>query len=237
MPLYKVKKGDCIGSIAYSHGLTWEKVWNHPNNAKLKQVRDPNLLLPGDQVFVPPLELRHESVSTDQRHSFKVKDTPAMLHLRLVDIDYTPRAGVDYTLNVDGQFLEGTTDSDGCIDESILPNAEKVILVVHPPSSEQEDDRDEQVYTGPSTQTPTTTQQEKTTEEYEIFLGNIDPASEIVGIQERLINLGYELVEPSGELDEPTQNALRHLQEQRNLEVTGTLDDATKQELEDLHRS
>jgi hypothetical protein len=237
MPLYTVKKGDCIDSIAYSHGLTWEQVWNHPDNSGLSQQRDPNVLLPGDQVFVPPLKKGYESAATEQRHRYRLKDTPAMLHLRLVDDENEPRAGIDYTLNVNGHFIEGRTDDDGCIDESIRPNTGKVILTVRPPPPEQDDDQDDQVYTGPPTQNSTSMQQQEAVEEYEIQLGAIDPASEIVGIQERLHNLGYELVEPSGELDQPTQNALRHFQGRNKLEVTGILDDATKQKLEEIHRS
>jgi hypothetical protein len=237
MPLYRAKQGDCIGSIAYSHGLTWEKVWNHPNNAKLKEQRDPNLLFPGDEIFLPPLDRRTESVSTDQRHRFKVKDVPAKLHLRLVDIDDTTRAGLDYTINVDGRFFDGKTDNNGCIDVSIPPNAKKAILTVRPPCAAQEDEADEQVYTGPPVHMLATAQPPPVIEQYEIWLGSVDPADEIVGIQERLINLGYDLVKPNGALDEPTQSALRHLQKQRNLDVTETMDDATRRELEKLHGS
>lgn len=236
--IYKVKDGDCIGSIAYSHGLNWEKIWNHPENAKIKEERDPSLLLPGDQIFIPDPELKHESVATDQRHRFKIKDVPAMLYLCLIDSDNNPRANLDYTLNVDGKFIEGTTDSNGCIDESISPSAKKAILTVYAPrGGGQEKDSDEQVYTDPLKQMDVNLQMSTTVEEYEILIGNVDPTSEIIGVQERLINLGYELVEPTGEMDEQTQIALRQLQIQCNLEVTGRLDDVTQQKLENLHCS
>lgn len=237
MPLYQVKKGDCIGSIASAHGLTWQKIWDHPENADLKQRRDPNILKPGDRLFIPDRETKEESVVTGQRHRFKVKDVPAMLHLRLVDGENNPRAGLNYTINVDGLALEGTTDDDGCIDESIPPNAKKAILTVHPPAPDTQEEQDDQVFTGPSGQTTSDTQQAAPREEYEIHLGSVDPADEVAGIQQRLVNLGYELVRPSGHLDEPTRNALMQIQKQRNMDVTGTLDDATRQAIEDLHGS
>ena len=68
MPInYQVKQGDCISSIAFEHGFFGDTIWNHPNNKDLKTKRqDPNILMPGDMVFVPDKRLKEVSESTNQ---------------------------------------------------------------------------------------------------------------------------------------------------------------------------
>ena len=78
---------------------------------------------------------------------------------------------------------------------------------------------------------------EQDTEEYEIELGVQDPASEVRGLQERLLNLGYRLDRVTGVYDEDTRAAVRAFQQRHDLAETGVYDDDTKTKLEDLHRS
>ena len=106
MPEYTVRQGDSIASIAYQHGFHWETIWNHPNNAELKQRRkDPNILHPGDVVFIPEKAEKQESASTGQRHRFRVKGAPQSLRMRLLDNDDEPRSGVSYILEIDGNLI------------------------------------------------------------------------------------------------------------------------------------
>jgi hypothetical protein len=61
---------------------------NHPENASLRQLRkDPNVLYPGDEIFVPERTERLESCATDQSHKFNEEDTGAKVKLRLLDAD------------------------------------------------------------------------------------------------------------------------------------------------------
>ena len=130
MPEYTVKHGDCISSIAHKYGLFWEKVWDHPNNTQLKESRkDPNILYPGDVVFVPDKEEKEESGATEQRHRFRKKGVPALLRL-IVEIEGEPIANAQYTLEVDGKLYSGETDEDGILEVGIEPNAKRGHLTV-----------------------------------------------------------------------------------------------------------
>jgi hypothetical protein len=207
MPEYIVKQGDCISSIAQKHGLFWDKIWNHPKNAKLQETRkDPNVLSPGDVVFVPDKDEREESGATEQRHRFRKKGVPAKLRLQIMEDDQ-PRSNVPYTLVIDGQILKGTTDGNGKIEHSIPPQAKKGVLIL-------END------------TPIPLQ-----------LGHIDPIDTISGVQQRLLNLGFDCGGVNGNLTSETKKALKEFQEAYGLTASGELDPATKDKLLEKHGS
>nr|WP_255216649.1 peptidoglycan-binding domain-containing protein [Pseudenhygromyxa sp. WMMC2535] len=67
------------------------------------------------------------------------------------------------------------------------------------------------------------------------MFGHLDPATELSGVQQRLVNLGYTCHDPAGELGESTQEALRAFQRTHDLEVSGELDDDTRARLIELH--
>lgn len=164
MPMHTVAQGECTGSIAAAHGFSWETVWNHPQNEALRQKRkDPNVLYPGDEIFVPPVELRKESRPTGKRHSFVKKVTEAKLSVRLLDQD-KPRANVPYTLVVDGISMSGVTDGDGFVKHVIPSHAQQGRLSV-----------------GAGT----------TKDVYEFQFGTVDPIETEEGVRGRLMNLGF----------------------------------------------
>jgi len=207
MPDYVVKQGDCISSIAQRNGLFPDKVWNHPKNAKLKEKRkDANILYPGDMVFVPVKEEKQESGATKKRHRFKRKGVPAKLRLQIMEDDQ-PRANVNYTLVIDSQSFNGTTDGDGKIEQAIPPNAKKGVLIL-------END------------TPINLQ-----------LGQIDPIDTISGVQARLLNLNFDCGEVNGREGPQLEEALREFQKKNNLTVTGQADEATRNKLLEIHGS
>ena len=71
---YEIQEGDCVSSVAFSHGFFWETLWNHGNNSELKSRRkDPNILQAGDILHIPELTPRDESAASEKKHRFKLK--------------------------------------------------------------------------------------------------------------------------------------------------------------------
>ena len=210
MPEYTVRQGDTTASIAYEAGFLWETIWNHGNNAELKRQRgNPNVLYPGDVLFVPELQPKEEAGATEQRHRFRRRGVPEKLRIRLLDENDEPRSGLPYVLEIDGGLFEGTTNDEGVIEHPISPAARGGRLTVG----------------------------ESGEERYRLNLGHLDPIQEITGVQGRLRNLGMYLGEVNGEMTPETVEAIREFQRHRNLEENGALDDETRRQLADLHIS
>jgi hypothetical protein len=209
MPEYCVVQGDCISSIAERYGFFWETVWNHPNNAGLKSQRlNPNVLLPGDVVFIPEKQPKAYDKPTDGKHRFVRKGVPASVRVRLLDFERRPRTGLRFCAVVDGRSSEGESDSDGYITITVPPDAQEVRLTV---------------------------QEGVKTEEYVLPLGHVDPIDSFNGLKQRLTNLGYACGPGDSTLDEQTQATIRAFQREMKLQETGEVDDQTRERLKELH--
>jgi hypothetical protein len=203
-----VKQGDCISSIAYRYGLFPDTIWNDPENSELKQKRkDPNVLFPGDVVYVRDKEIKEVSGGTEQRHRFRRKGIPEKLIIYFKTED-EPRANEAYFLDINGVFSEGQTDGDGKVEIIIPPDAKKGVLSF-------QDNGDE----------------------YELELGNLDPITEISGIQARLYNLSFYDGPTDGKMSDDLKQAILLFQKQHDLEPTGKLDEATRSKLQEVYGS
>src|SRR5512140_2551541 len=162
MPKYTVSAGDSIASIAKENGFLSTTIWDHPENAELKAKRkDPNILLPGDEVFIPEREIKQVSKGANARHKFKVKGEPHKLRLQLMKMD-RPRKNEAYVLEVEGKLINGTTDGDGWIDQPIPATAKSANLTLKGGK-----------------------------EVHVLRIGDLEPIDEVSGIKQRLNNLGF----------------------------------------------
>jgi N-acetylmuramoyl-L-alanine amidase len=233
MANYTLAQGDCLLNIADQYGIYWENIWNHARNAELKNQRnDPNILKPGDIIFIPDKEERQESCSTEETHRFKKKGTPAKLRLRIMEgpteeetqqepsrerseerrpREDRPRQSIPYVLEIDGTLIEGTTNEDGRIECSIPPTASRARLILEPGTPREA--------------------------KIPIRLGHLNPVSELSGVKQRLANLGFVCGDTTDEATSDLEDAIRAFQEKNGLSVTGEIDQQTRDKLCDLHGS
>lgn len=73
--IHVVQPGDTLSKIAKQYGFAdWRALYDHPANVKLRDARpNPNLIHPGDKVFIPDKKQAPFKAATDQAHTFKVK--------------------------------------------------------------------------------------------------------------------------------------------------------------------
>jgi hypothetical protein len=166
MSLYKVRDGDCILSIAQRHGFLWETLWDHPDNARLKELRqDPNVLLPGDVVVLPEKRFKEEEGSTGSRHRFQVRSNLARFKIRVL-VDDQPSRGVVYELRLaNGDVRTGSLDAEGFLVEDIPPDVEEGELIVGPPNDQMT---------------------------WGLRFGGLDPITTPAGVEQRLVQLGFD---------------------------------------------
>lgn len=208
MGSYTVKQGDHLSRIAQQNGFRdYRTIWDHPQNGDLKRKRaNPNVLMPGDVLFIPDKQNKQEKAPTGAAHVFQIKRTKLILRLAVLDFDNRPVANADCELEVEGRKYSLKTDAKGKIEQAIEPASEKGVLRI--PSLEME---------------------------IPVKVGHLDPADEDTGWRQRLINLGYH-ARPLGDDNEAKlRQAIEEFQCDQGLKVTGDLDDATKTKLKALH--
>ena len=208
--IYAIKSGDCLSNIAERAGLRWKTIWQHPENAGLREQRqDPNVLYPGDRLAIPLKKNKEVSKPTAAEHVFVKKGTPTKFRLRLLQ-EGEPRAGIPFTLLVDGDIHQGKTDSQGYIILSISAKAAAGKLILTSDNGQEE--------------------------KYDVLLGHLDPLDEIRGVQKRLRNLGFKC-EVTGVLDETTKTVIAAFRARNKLAGDGMIDQSFKQKLYLLHGS
>src|SRR5690349_10384301 len=112
---HTVQQGEYLSGIAKQYGLTdYRVIYDHPENAEFKRRRpNPNLIYPGDRLFIPDREERQETRGTEARHKFQAKRPALWLKLVLKDKEGKPLANEAYTLKVEDRDYSGSTDGSG----------------------------------------------------------------------------------------------------------------------------
>ena len=208
---YTVVQGDHLSKIAKENGFPdYHIIWDHPNNSVLKDKRkNPNVLFPGDQVFVPDKEEKQESGNTEKRHIFEVKKEPLKLRLVLEDYLEKPIANAPHALLVEGEVGQQTTDGKGHIERDIPLDAEEATLVIRGDET-------------PFADVP-----------IPVKIGHLDPEEALSGQLARLNNLGYS--PGDGTDDEAFESAVEEFQCDNGLTVDGKCGPITQAKLKKVH--
>jgi peptidoglycan hydrolase-like protein with peptidoglycan-binding domain len=166
MPNHIVVDGEWIGSIAAAAGIrSWKTLWNHPRNAGLRARRDPNLLIPGDTVWIPPVDVRGESTATAASHKLVVSTPLNKLVIRFTRITrYVNSFGpIHYELAVGSSRQGGELHTDGDQIEAPLPlNATEATLTINGATAT-------------------------------LKIGKLQPIARLAGMQARMTNLGWDV--------------------------------------------
>jgi LysM repeat protein len=191
--IHTVEQGEYLASIAKDYGFSdWRTIYDHPQNADLKKKRpNPDILLPGDQIFIPDKQPKQESCPTENKHSFKVNVPKAWLKIVLKDSEGKPIGNQPYTLEAAWLKLRGSTDGTGLVQQKIPIGIDSGKLTL-----------------------------EKLGLTWNLKIGHLDPvhdegedAAIISGVQARLNNLGYACGKVDGVLGPNTTQALKAFQE------------------------
>jgi hypothetical protein len=204
------KQGDTVIKLADQNGFFPPTIWDHPDNADLKQRRkDMNVLYPGDVVVIPDLREKIEKKATEQHHRFRRKGMPAFYRLQIFRHE-KPHAQKKFKLEVgagsNAVVQEGTTDAKGVLSVPIPARATTGQLWI---------EGDEQPFT--------------------VRFGDLDPEDELSGIRQRLEQLGLSCAGEGGPIvGLGTGLALMRFQDRFGLPLTGEADEATIKKLYDF---
>lgn len=181
----RVRQGDTLSSIAFHTGHRPRTIWDHPANARIKdRRRNPQVLLPGDWIFVPRTQLGSEQGATGQRHRFRLDGWRLELVLRILPSVLpihrrtpAPDAGVPYVVTIGTRRLEGETEAGGLIRiTDIAPDVDSGTLEIRG-------------------------------RVFRLRFGELDPEDEVSGEQARLNQLGYAAGRVDGETGQRTEMA------------------------------
>jgi hypothetical protein len=209
-----VEQGECLASIAKKYGFpNYKKIYDHPENSELKQNRpNPNLLCPGDSIFIPDMEVKDYSRPTEKKHSFKLHRQPTVVRIVVADEKGKPYSGNKYKLTIGYKTYEGTTGSDGLIEQKVEADEEQGELTVW--------------WSGDS---------QILTCSWTLNIGHLDPVEEATGVQARLNNLGFDCGAVDGIVGPETEAAVRAFQEEHSLKVDGIPGPKTQAKLKAVH--
>lgn len=211
-----VQQGECMCSIARKFGFPDpQRLLGAPENEQICRTRSNlNVLAPGDEVFVPRIEPRTISVPASSETQVVLVSENVTVRMLLVDEFGNPWAGKKCELSyLDGDrsvITQGAVGVDGVAEfpvPAVLQSANFSIGLGNDNTSPRA---------------------------LMINIGHLDPINQPAGVQARLANLGYGCG-VDGQLGPQTRAAIAAFQNDHGLASSGTMDEATRTKLTQIH--
>ncbi len=195
---YTVVPGDCISSIAFTNGFFPDTIWQWPDNEDLRNLRASLNVLDPGDIVFIP-DKRPKSQDAATDQAYRFRLKGVPEKLRFrLVYGGQPIANEAYTLEIDGKPV-GNGQTDG--------NGEVALPIL------------------PNARLAKVTVRGQV---FQLKLGHLDAIDEMNGVQMRLQNLGYYAGPIDGVLNPDTEEALVAYQFDKNLDLSGEADDATK---------
>ena len=239
---HEVREDEDLPIIAAQYGIRdWKLIYDDSKNEELRKKRpDPYVLYKGDKVWIPEVEPKEFDAATNQRHRYVLYQPKQPLHVYMEDEDGSRRANRRYEIWIEGRrYHEGETREDGLIFKLVplVPEVEIRLWAEKPEEAEDEELPDDEA--GPDEGDEEDVVEYDWEEDYVVYrleMAHLDPPDTVEGVQDRLSNLGYYIPdEEKGEPGEYTREALEEFQAAHLLEVTGEIDEPTRDLLVELH--
>jgi hypothetical protein len=212
--MHTVEQGECLSSIAKEFGFSdWRTIYNHAQNADFRRLRpNPNLIFPGDRIFIPDKQTKDEARATDAEHPFQLNVKTTTVRIRLRDEKDEPFKNKKIKLVIAGETQESSTPDDGMIQMEVPADARSGQLTVW--------------FTDDTTRPGFV---------WNLKIGHLDPPETNSGVQARLKNLGFDCGPVDGIVGPRTKAALKGFQSTHGLSESGAVDDATRDALRQKH--
>jgi N-acetylmuramoyl-L-alanine amidase len=215
MALYHtVVQGECLASISRKYGfLNYRTIYDAPENDEFRRRRpNPNIINPGDQLYIPDKKVKMETRGTDAHYTFQISPQKVVLRVVVKRDGGTPYANKTFELTVGNSTVRDQTSGDGLLEVQIPADVTTGTLKIF--VGEKEAD-------GAIV--------------WNLSIGHLDPPDTVTGLQARLNNLGFYCGQVDGIVGPKTERALRAFQIVNGLPVTAALDAATCGLLEGEH--
>jgi hypothetical protein len=205
---YVVKQGDYLTKLAHVHGFDAEAVWGHEKNRALREAgRDPDILAPGDILYIPRKPRPELPLATGTTNRYRARVPRIDVKLVLRDAEGSPMADEVYRVEGLGAPQEGKTGPDGSVAFTVPVHIREVSLLLprhnlHLP----------------------------------VRVGHLDPITTRAGVAMRLAHLSF-LAEDAAPSDEDLSRAIAAFQRSQGAKATGVLDEETRRALEQAHGS